>query len=187
MFLCLIKHGKPSTKQMMIFLFKWKQSFEIRIVKKQQNKKKPAGPKRGGAGVAAGRPSWSKNCFFFALGFKCFLKFKDFRMWTVYPQKKLWDAKPGLNCAVVRQISWVESEKINKNGERKQLQSTVYRSGKHVLHDYVTIHNQRPPKILKKGRTEINFVLPLCLGNTARHLQLLHPSAEELNDTRGIG
>jgi hypothetical protein len=31
---------------------------------------------------------------------------------------------------------------------------------------------------------EINFVKPLCLGNTARHLELLHPSAEELNDTR---
>jgi hypothetical protein len=24
----------------------------------------------------------------------------------------------------------------------------------------------------------------LCLGNTARHPQLLHPSADELNDTR---
>ncbi len=30
----------------------------------------------------------------------------------------------------------------------------------------------------------MNFVLPLCLGNTARHPQLLHPSAGELNYTR---
>jgi hypothetical protein len=35
-------------------------------------------------------------------------------------------------------------------------------------------------KNYQKGKIEINFVLPLCLGNTARYLQLLHPSADEL-------
>jgi hypothetical protein len=33
-----------------------------------------------------------------------------------------------------------------------------------------------PTKNCQKGRIEMDSVLPLCLGNTARHLQLLHPS-----------
>jgi hypothetical protein len=68
----------------------------------------------------------------------------------------------------------------NKNGERKQLQPTAYGSGINIVRDYVTIsnHPQYPTKNCQKGRIEINFFLPLCLGNTARHLrQLLHPSA----------
>jgi hypothetical protein len=37
---------------------------------------------------------------------------------------------------------------------------------------------------MSKRKNRDNFVLPLCLGNTARHLQLLHPSAGELNYAR---
>jgi hypothetical protein len=92
-----------------------------------------------------------KNCFV-ALSFKCFLEFKDFWMRTVYPQKKVArnKIKPGLICAVVRQMSWVESEKKTKTERENSCSQPPCSSGINVLHDYVTIYNQRPPKIVKK-------------------------------------
>jgi hypothetical protein len=89
--------------------------------------------------------------------------------------------------AVLRQIRFLVNPRKNKRRE-KCLQLTAYSSGINVLRDYVMIDNQPqyPTKNCQKGRIVINFFLPLCLGNTARHLRRycsIHP-LEELNDTR---
>jgi hypothetical protein len=51
---------------------------------------------------------------------------------------------------------------------------------------FVPTDNQTPPRNSQIWRIEINSVLPLCLGNTARHPQFIHPSADELNPQGGI-
>ncbi len=39
----------------------------------------------------------------------------------------------------------------------------------------------------QKVRIEIKFVLPLSLGNTARHPQVLCPQKEKVNPPEGLG
>jgi hypothetical protein len=80
---------------------------------------------------------------------------------------------------------------VNKNGKRKQFsQSTAAEwkcsSGVIVLSYYVTIDNQRHQIVLKEEERYM-FFLPLSLGNTARHPQVLHPAAGKLNPSGGIG
>jgi hypothetical protein len=103
-----------------------------------------------------------KNCFV-ALGFKCFLEFKDFWMRTVYPQKKVArnKTKPGLICAVVRQMSWVESWKKTKTERENSCSQPPCSSGINVLYDYLTIYYQRHQKLWKrKNRDQFG---PTCL------------------------
>jgi hypothetical protein len=59
-------------------------------------------------------------------------------------------------------------------------------SGINVFRDYISVYNQRHQKWSKR-KTRDQFCPTFMLGNTirsARHVQFLHPSAEELNDTR---
>jgi hypothetical protein len=53
------------------------------------------------------------------------------------------------------------------------------------MHSSGTIYNQRY-QIDNKEEHRDKFFLPLSLGNTARHPQLLHPATEELK-TPGPG
>jgi hypothetical protein len=66
---------------------------------------------------------------------------------------------------------------VKKNGKRKHSQSTAKLWNNRTPY-YMSRFKINSTKNCQKGRTEINFVLPLCLGNTVRHPQapqVLHP------------
>jgi hypothetical protein len=90
--------------------------------------------------------------------------------------------KTGLICAVVRQMRFLVLRKNKSQRENSCSQPPSSRINVVCTNDRFIIN---PTKKCQKGKIGINFVLPLCLGNTARHLrQLLHPSVEEFNYTR---
>jgi hypothetical protein len=67
---------------------------------------------------------------------------------------------------------------MRKNGERKQYIQTPSSGINKTPWLWFIINTTQN---CQKGKIEINFVLPLCLGNAVRHPQLLHPSTEKLN------
>jgi hypothetical protein len=93
----------------------------------------------------------------------------------VYPHANFWGKKTSLIYS--RSTNGILSEPLLRKKKTKRV--AVNRIARiNILRDQptrVTIYNQRHQKLSER------FVLPLCLENTARHLQLLHPSAEELN------
>jgi hypothetical protein len=99
---------------------------------------------------SGGRSLLVKNCLV-AICFKC-LKLDDFLNLIVYPPAdKIVRYKTSLICS--RSTNEIFSEPLlrkNKNGERKQLQSTAYSSGIIVLRDYLAIYNQRHQKLSKR-------------------------------------
>jgi hypothetical protein len=101
---------------------------------------------------------------------------------VVYSTEKVvrYQNRPDLRSRSANEIFNAEKKIIQRENSCSQPPSS--RINVVCTNDRFIIH---PTKKCQKGKIGINFVLPLCLGNTARHLrQLLHPSVEEFNYTR---
>ncbi len=111
--------------------------------------------------------------------------FKYFRMWWFTHRQNCEVQKTtGLICSrstLMRFLVnhyWEKTKTKRANGCRLAVKQPPS-SGINVLRDYVTIYNQRHEKLSKRKNRDQFFPTFICLGNTARQLQLLHPSAEE--------
>jgi hypothetical protein len=92
--------------------------------------------------------------------------------------------KTGLTCDRSTNELFNEPPKLSQQKrQEKQYQSTSLHRNNRTPY-YVTIHNIN--QIVKRKKRD-NFFLPLSPGNTARHPQVLHPSAEKLNPPDEIG
>ncbi len=102
-----------------------------------------------------------------------------------YPQKKLWDTNvTSLICS--RSTNEIFSEPWLRKTKTEKGTVADNRLAQEWTYSLTTFPRFiiNATKNYQKGRIEFNFFLPLGMGNTTRHLQLLHPSDEELNHPR---
>jgi hypothetical protein len=135
--------------------------------------------KRGGAGVAAS-PCWSKNCLVALQVFKI----QIFLNVMVYPQTKLWGTKTSLICS--RSTNEIFVNPYWEKTKTDDVNRLAQVSGIIVLRDYVTIYNQRHPK-LSKNKNRDQFC-PTFMPGTIQpgiHSCSIHPLKSWIHQAAG--